>query len=221
VDLEGTDLTWNPSQQKLYVAVPSAASVNGNTITVVDPIAGSIVGAQQLSSAASGLAISDDNQYAVISGGSVIQRLILPTLSPDIQWSLGTDPTSGNPNLAGDIKVRPQAPHTLAVSLGPYGSDSVAVFEDAVERPSVAGGGANAVGNSLQWKADGSELYVAYTLGNDSPYSTTVSDDALYTIPITLNGAGSVTTFHSPFAVKARICTLIQPRGTSTVTGER
>ena len=51
LNLEGTDLAWNPGQQKLYVAVPSASSVNPGTVTVVDPIAGSIVGAQQLSSA--------------------------------------------------------------------------------------------------------------------------------------------------------------------------
>ena len=180
--VEGTDLAWNPSQQKLYVAVPAAASANQSTITVVDPIAGSIAGAQQLSSAASGLAISDDSQYlyAVTSGGTTIQRFTLPAITPDIAWPLGTDSMSGNSNLAGDIKVQPGAPHTIAVSLGEYGSDSVAVFDDAVERSAVGGGGINTVGNSLQWKQDGSELYAAYTIGNDSPYYTTISDDALY-----------------------------------------
>jgi hypothetical protein len=201
LNLEGSDLIWNPSQQKLYVAVPSAASTNGGTITVVDPIAGSIGGAQQLSSAPSGLAISDDSQYlyAVISGGSTIQRLTLPALTPDIQWSLGTDPSSGNANLAGDIKVQPGAAHTLAVSLGEYGSGSVAVFDDAVERSAVAGSESNPVGNSLQWKPDGSELYAAYTLSNDSPGYTTVSDDALYTMPVTESGVGAVTTYNSAF----------------------
>jgi hypothetical protein len=201
LNLSGSDLSWNPSQQKLYVAVQSSASVNPGTVTVVDPVAGSIVGAQQLSSAPFGLAISDDSQYlyAVINGGASIQRLILPALTPDIQWSLGTDPTSGSANLAGDIKVQPGAPHTLAVSLGQYGSGAVAVFDDAIERPSIAGGGANAVGNSVQWKPDGSELYVAYGLGSDCPYYTTVSDDALWTMPVTQNGVGAVTAYHSTF----------------------
>jgi hypothetical protein len=201
LEVEGADLTWNSSQKKLYVAVPAAATANASTITVVDPIAGSIVSTQQLASAASGLAISDDSRYlyAVTSGGSTIQRFILPTITADIQWSLGKDPTSGSANLAGDIKVQPGAPHTLAVSMGQFGSGVVAVFDDAVERSAVAGGGASNIGNSLHWKADGSELYAAYTVGNDSPYYTTTSDDALYVMPVNNTGVGAVTTYHSSF----------------------
>jgi hypothetical protein len=201
LDLPGTDLVWSPNQQKLYVAVPTGATTNGSSITVVDPITGSIVNSQPVSSAPTGLAISDDSQYlyAVINGGSVIQRFILPAISPDIQWPLGTDATSGAANLAGDIKVEPGAARTLAVSFGQYGFGSVAVFDDSVERSGVAGGGSIAIGNSLQWKPDGSELYAAYTLSNDSPYYTTVSDDALYTMPVTNNGVGTVTTYHSTF----------------------
>ena len=196
--LEGSDLVWNQSQQKFYVAVPSAASTNGGTITVVDPIAGSVLSSQKLGSAPSGLAISDDSQYlyAAISGGATIQRLKLPALASDIQWSLGTDPTFGTTNLAGDIKVQPGAAHTLAVSMGQYGSGSIGIFDDAVERSAVAGSG---LGNSLQWKADGSELYAAFTIASDSPYYTAVSDDALYTMPVNSNGLGAVTTYDSSF----------------------
>ena len=201
LDLQGSDVAWNPSEQKLYVAVPSVASTNGGTITVVDPIAGSVVSAQQLSSAPSGLAISDDSQYlyAVIGGASTIQRLILPAITPDIQWSLGTDPMYNKANLAGDIKVQPGASHTLAVSLGTYGSGSVAIFDDAVERPAVGGGGAYTVGNSLQWKADGSELYAAYTKATDSGNWASVSDNALYRMPVNSTGLGAVTTYDSTF----------------------
>jgi hypothetical protein len=201
LNIEGTDLAWNPSQQKLYVAVPSGASTNGGTVTIVDPIAGSILSAQKLSSAPSGLSVSDDSEYlyAVISGGSTIQRLSLPALTPDIQWSLGTDASSGNPNLAGDIKVQPGASQTLAVSFGEYGSGSIAVYDNAIERSSVTTNIGDGPGNSLQWKADGSELYAAYTISNDSPYYTTVSDDALYTMPVTSTGVGALTVYHSTF----------------------
>jgi len=201
LDVEGADLAWNPSEQKLYVAVPAAASVNPSTITIVDPIAGSIVGTKPLISAASGLDISDNSQYlyAVTTGGSNIQRFSLPAVAPDIQWSLGTDPTSGNANLAGDIKVQPGAPHTLAVSMGQFGSGAVTVFDNAVQRPVTAGTLGNPIGNSLQWKADGSELYAAYTVGNDSPYYTTTSDDALYVVPVNNSGVGAITTYHSSF----------------------
>jgi hypothetical protein len=200
LNIEGTDLTWDPSQQKLYVAVPATANSNPGTITVVDPVAGSVTGSQQLNSAPYGLAISDDNQYlyAVISGGSAIQRFSLPAMTPDIEFSLGTDSSTNNPYLAGDIKVQPGAPHTLAVSMGDYGSGSVAVFDDAVERTSVATS-AYGPGNSLQWKTDGTVLYAAYTMIDDCPYYTTVSDDALYTMPVTSSGVGTVTTYHSSF----------------------
>jgi hypothetical protein len=201
LSIAGSDLTWDPTQQKIYVAVPGSASVNAGTITVVDPVAGSIGNSQNLASAPSGLAISDDSQYlyAVIGGGTTIQRLTLPALTPDIQWTLGADAMSGSPYLAGDIKVQPGSPHTLAVSFGDYGSGSVAVFDDAVERFGVGGGGTSDLGNSLQWKSDGSELYAAYTLVNDSPYFTSVSDDALYTMPVSVSGVGAVTAYHSSF----------------------
>lgn len=130
VNVEGSDLAWDSSQKKLYVAVPGNGSVNPGTITVVDPIAGAIVGAQTLSSAASGLAISDDDHYlyAAINGAATIQRFLLPAFTPDIQWSLGTDAGSGSANLAGDMEVQPGAAHTVAVSLGAFRSGTVAIF---------------------------------------------------------------------------------------------
>jgi hypothetical protein len=200
LDVEGTDVVWNAKKKKLYVAVPSTAKAYGNTITTVDPIAATFGGEQQLSSAASGLAISSDSTYlyAVTGGSTTIQRFLLPSLTSDIQWSLGTDPY-GNANLAGDIKVQPGASHTLAVSMGQYGSDSIAVFDDATERPATAGGDFDLLGNSLQWKSDGTALYAAYTLCNDSQYYSTVSDDALYTMPVNNQGLGAVTTYHSAF----------------------
>jgi hypothetical protein len=86
----------------------------------------------------------------------------------------------------------------LAVSLGQIGSGSVAIFDDAVKRPAVAtvpGG----IGNSLQWSADGGVLYAAYTLSTVSGYATSVSDDALYTMPVTPNGVGAATTYNATF----------------------
>jgi hypothetical protein len=216
VAVEGTDLSWNPKKRELYVAVPNTANTYSNTITVVNPITGTVAGEQQLSSAATGLSISDDSTYlyAVTGGASTIQRFLLPEVTPDIQWSLGTD-SYGNPNLAGDIKVQPGAPHTLAVSMGQYGSGSIAVFDDATKRPLTAGGDP---GNSMQWNADGSELYAAYTQCNDSPYYTTVSDDALYTMPVNSQGLGSVTIYNSTF--RAEGCRLHSDPKTGYVYGD-
>ena len=73
------------------------------------------------------------------------------------------------------------------------------MYDDAVQRASVAGGTGNSIGNSLIWKPDGSGLYTAYTVGNDSPYYTTTSDAALYVMPVTAAGVGAVTTYDRSF----------------------
>jgi hypothetical protein len=201
LSVEGSDLVWDPSQQKIYVAVPAAATTNASTVTVIDPVAGSIGSSQTLDSEPYGLAISDNSQYlyAVIGGGATIQRLNLPALSPDIQWSLGEN-YLGNPLLAGDTQVQPGSPHTLAVSFGEYGSGSVAIFDDSVQRPLVADNAAYGIlGNSLQWKADGSELYCAPTEIFDSPYYGGGSDNSLETMPVTSAGVGAVTTYPASF----------------------
>jgi hypothetical protein len=201
LDIQGSDLVWNSSTQKIYVAVPGGTSTNASSVSAVDPIAATIASSQQLNSAPTGLAISDDNQYlyAVTDGGTTLQRLTLPSLASDIHWTLGTDAVTGNANLAGDVKVQPHNPHTVAVSMGSYGSGAVAIFDDGVARPQIAGGGNENLGNSLQWKSDGSGIYAAYTIGNASPYFTTVSDDALYSMPVSSQGMGSVTTYDSTF----------------------
>jgi hypothetical protein len=198
--LEGTDIAWNSSQQKLYVSVPSSASTNGNTITVVNPIAGTVVSSQSVSSEPYGLAISDDNQYlyGAINGGATIQRFILPGLTPDIQFSLGTDPFGGSTYLAGDMKVQPGAAHTLAISYGDYGTGLVGIFDDGVERPNIAGGGANSLGNALQWRADGGEVYSALAMGSDSPYWTSGSG-SLYTLSVSPSGVSLLETYASVF----------------------
>jgi hypothetical protein len=205
LDVEGIDVVWNSSQQVLYVAVPSTATTNASTISVVDPIAGTVTSTQQLSSAASGLAISDDNQflYAVVSGGNAIQRFTLPALTPDIEWSLGTSPLFGADFLAGDIKVQPGASHTLAVSMGQYGSDYAAVFDDGVERPTVAGSLDGMLGNSLQWKPDGSQLYAALTFAIDSGGFTAPQSISLYSMPVSQTGVGTPTDYEYTFRVES------------------
>jgi hypothetical protein len=224
LDVEGNDLAWNASQGKLYVAVPSSASTNPGAVTVVDPIAGTVVNSQQLASAPTGFAISDDDQYlyAVIDGGATIDRLVLPALTLDIGWSLGTDSLSGQPNLAGNIQVQPGAAHTLAASFGEYGSGSVAVYDDGVKRSSVQSGIGNSIGNCLQWAANGNELYAAWGVGSDAPYSTSVSDSALFTMPVTASGVGAVTppTIRISGA-KEFTCNSIPSRGTHTTTSAR
>jgi hypothetical protein len=72
------------------------------------------------------------------------------------------------------------------------------VFDSGVERSTVAGGEFSSLGNSLQWNADGTELYAATGVGNDSPYYS-AGNVTISTMPVTSSGVGAVTTYDSTF----------------------
>ena len=161
LDVAGNDLAWDQSHQKIYVSVPNTASSNASTITIIDPISGTVGSSQSLTAEPSVLALSDDNQflYAGVSGNFAVQRFVLPDLTPDINWTLGTD-YLGNPNTATDIKVQPGSPHTVAIvrSGASPGDGGVAVYDDGAVRANVACG----LGEFcalLQWKSDGTTLF--------------------------------------------------------------
>lgn len=197
LNLPGVDLAWDSTHQKIYVAVPAGAATNPGSVTVVDPIAGAIGASVAPSAAPSGLAISSDDSflYAAVNNGASIQRYTLPGLASDIQWSMGSTP-------AGDIKVEPGAPHTVAVSMGSYGAGTVAVYDDGVVRPATATSFASPLGNSLQWSSDGSRLFAIYGLANDAGYELTSSNLALSAMPVTSNGVGAVTTYPATFQME-------------------
>jgi hypothetical protein len=201
VDLEGTDIAWNASTKQLYVAVPSVATNDPSTIAVVDPVTASIVNTKSLSTAPTGLAISDDDSmlYAVVNDGAEIQRFTLPALSADIIWTLGTDPFFNMPNLAGGIAVRPGSPNTLAVAFGAYGDAYVGIYDNDTKRSRVGGSVGEPMGDSLCWNASGTTLYAAYGIVTTSPYYTSSSDLALSANTISSSGIGSTTYYHSSF----------------------
>ena len=204
IPLQGSDLAWDAAHSKLYVAVPSTASSNASSIVTVDPVTGSFSSAQQLSTSPSGLAVSDDGQflYAVVNGANSIQRFILPAMTSDIQWSVGTLAEVGEPAvnaLVDDVQVQPGAPHTIAVSLqAQFGENTIAVFDDNIERSNVAGGSAPFYGSSLRWKSDGSALYSSIGSLTDAGGNPS-GRSALWTMPVTASGVGAVTTYDDAF----------------------
>jgi len=160
------DLAWDSSAEVIYLSVSSTAATYQNSVAVLDPDAGTIVASQFTGNEPSRLAISDGNQflYVGLNGASSVQRLALPSLSPSVEYSLGTSSSYG-PYFALDLQVAPGMAHTTAVSLGAAGVDpeaegGVAIFDDATQRPSVApgfiGGG---LYDSLQWGADATNVY--------------------------------------------------------------
>lgn len=167
----GNDAVWDSVNKVIYVAVPASASSNAETITAVDPAAGTVTGSQALSSEASVLAISDDSSYlyALIGGGNTVQRFMLPSMTPDIQFSLGTS-SYGNANQGKDMRVAPGAARTLAVDYYSDWDTLVGIFDDAVARPNRAHG--NTYLNSIAWKSDGSEIFAEDTASTGRAFTT-------------------------------------------------
>jgi hypothetical protein len=196
LNVEGSGLAWDKSQQKIYVSVPSEATANGNTITTVDPVAGSVVGSQASGAEPHVLAISDDDQYlyAALDNDHSVQRFKLPGLVPDIQFKMGTAPIFDSQLTPADLKVKPGASHTIAVATkvadpSSTSEDGVVIYDDAVARATSAGS-AGIFFDSLQWKADGTQIYVE---DNSS------SDTQFYTMGVSSTGTETVTTYGNAF----------------------
>ncbi len=153
------DLVWDATNQVIYLSVPSLASSNGNTVAILNPNTGNIQSSQFAGSEPDVLAISDDDQvlYAALDGSSSVQSFTLPNLQPDINYSLGTDPTFG-PYFGVDLQVAPSLPHTTAVSRGifnvsPVALGGMAIYDDATQRPNIAHT-SGPLYDSLQWGSD-------------------------------------------------------------------
>ncbi len=169
VNQQSNDLVSDPVHQVIYLSVPSDAGANGNTISVLDPATGTVTSSQFAGSEPDHIAISDDSQflYAGLDGSASVQRFILPTLSPDISYSLGADSFYG-PYFALDLQVAPGAPHTTAVTLGntgvsPMAEGGIVIFDDAIARPTTAPGFNRGLSlfDSLQWGSDATALFAA------------------------------------------------------------
>lgn len=183
LDQQANDLVWDPVNQVIYLSVSSGAYSNPNTILVLDPLTGSITKSVSIGNDPDVLALSAGSQYLYVGldGSSLVQRLTLPDLSPDVNYSLGSDPIFG-PYIALDLQVAPADPHTTAVTSGSPLVDvqalgGITIYDDATPRQtSAAGFGPTAdIYDSLQWGSDDTTLYASnnedsscdfYTLGN-------------------------------------------------------
>ena len=170
VNQPSSDLVWDPKSLAIYLSVPSLAGpATGNTISVLDPVAGTLTKSQFAGSEPDVLAISDDSQfiYVGLDGSASVQRFTLPALATDINYSLGKDSFFG-PYFALDLQVAPLSPHTTAVTraafnVSPAAQGGVEIFDDATMRPTTVPGfsGTGHLFDSLQWGSDASALYAA------------------------------------------------------------
>jgi hypothetical protein len=160
------DIVYDAAHQAIYVSVLNSVA-SGNSISVLDLPSLSISGEQFAGSNPGVLAISDDDQflYAGVDGSAVVQRFTLPSLTPDINYPLGSD--FFGPFFALDLQVAPGEPHTSAVSLGalasPRALGGITIFDDATARATTAPGfnGGGNLYDSLQWGADANTMVAA------------------------------------------------------------
>ncbi len=170
VNQTANDMVWDPINKVIYFSVPGSAGTNRNQVCSLNPATAATIKCQDAGSDPNVLAISDDSQFLYVGedGSYQVQRFTLPSLTPDITYSLGSDPFDG-PYMALDIQVAPGAPHTVAISKGflnldPHTIGGVSIYDDSTPRPtSVPGSGSGNSYDSLQWGADASTLYASCT----------------------------------------------------------
>jgi len=190
INQQSNDIVNDPVNQVIYLSVPGDAPTNANTISVLSLASGQITSSTFAGSGPDVLAISDDSQYlyAGIDGATIVQRFTLPSLTMDINYSVGR-PLFTGPYFALDLQVAPGAPHTTAVTcavagISPEAQGGIVIFDDSTARATKAAGGVNLY-DSLQWGSDDTALYAAnnedtgfdfYVLSVDSA-GVTLEDD--------------------------------------------
>jgi uncharacterized protein YjdB len=166
IALPAKDLIYDPLRKLIYASVPGSAGTAGNTITVIDPETGSVGPSVFIGSEPGKLAISNDGQYLYVAldGAAAVRRLILASMTPDIQFNLGSDLFFGL-RYAEDIEVLPGVPESVAVSrkylnVSPRHA-GVGIYDNGVVRPTTtpdfSGSAVNI--NAIEFSTSAARLY--------------------------------------------------------------
>jgi hypothetical protein len=97
-------------------------------------------------------------------GQNLVQRLVLPALTADINFPLGSDSFEG-PFYALGLKSAPGSPHTAAVSTGIFNgspsSTGITIFDDTTPRATRAPGWntSDKAYGDIEWGSDPSTMY--------------------------------------------------------------
>ncbi|MBL8987950.1 MAG: IPT/TIG domain-containing protein [Gemmatimonadetes bacterium] len=133
-------LIADPVRNRLYAAVGASGPTNPNTVVMIDPATGAILGTIGVPGDPTSLALSDDARYLYVGLGASpnVARIDLTTGTRDLEIPLG-QATFFGPLYAEDIVVLAGNPKAIAVSLYAKGvsprHQGVAIFDEAVARP--------------------------------------------------------------------------------------
>lgn len=175
-------LVYDSRRQVIYAAVPTGATTNQNTISVLDINSLTITSSHPTGTNPQALALSDDGQFLYVGARGAVQRFVLPALTQDISLNLGND-IFGNPNVPFDVQVAPNAAHTAAVSIG----TSISIFDDAIARPVKPPFNFY---DSLQWGADATTLLASDTGNSGAELFLLTVDTTGATVNQSIFGAG-------------------------------
>jgi hypothetical protein len=173
---QGANTVWDVAHGKLYLAIPSTASVSPNTIAIIDPIAGTATYSAVAGNNPDLLSISSDYSYLWVGldADQAVQRLLLPGLTKDISFPVpqNLQPVS--------LQAAPSSPHTVALLAGSWNEgpadDGVYVYDDATARPNYVLD-SNNTGETewIQWGSNASTLYGSSYNGGVSILNVTSS----------------------------------------------
>ena len=182
VDLPTSDVVYNPSNQMIYASVPNTGGTYSNAVVAIDPVSGMVAGSVFVGSNPTKLALSDDGQVLYAAVDVAVRKIdpIAMTAGPIYTLgNLGPD----NPYYATDLAVSPGQPGTFAVirrTLS-WEGEGVAIYDDGVQRPGVAGDGMTSNGSMIAYNSQSALVY-----GRNTPYE---SYD-VFKVGITATGAG-------------------------------
>ena len=140
LNLTTNDLVYDLVTNKIYASIPSANGSNGNSIGVINPNTYLLENTIFIGSEPTVLAISDNGQYIYsgFSGSSTVRRFDVTTQTAGLQFSLGSDSSTGS-YYVEDIEVMPNQPSTIAISRKNNGfsprHEGVVIYDNNVMRP--------------------------------------------------------------------------------------
>jgi uncharacterized repeat protein (TIGR01451 family) len=136
------DIIYNASNQTILASIVTTGGAYSNSIVAIDARHGAAVLQIPVGDQPSRLALSDDNQYlytALASTGGVA-RINLASNFTDLTFGLGIADSFGF-YTAGDLKVVPGQPSSLAVSINHgQSNEGVAIYDDSERRTNASPG---------------------------------------------------------------------------------
>jgi hypothetical protein len=162
ISLAANDIVFDAVSGLIYASVPSSAGTIGNSVTTIDPVAGTVGSSVFVGSEPGKLAASDNGEflYVALNGAAAVRRVTLSSLTAGLQFSPGGNSFDG-PFYAADLDVMPGNSHAVAISRanGRFSPshEGVAIYDDGVARtvttPDHTGS------NVIEFSASGSVLY--------------------------------------------------------------